>query len=98
MMAQEIARYHHERYGGNGYNGLKGQDIPLPARIFTLADIYDALTSKRVYKPALSHAQAVDIITRGDGRTDPADFDPDVLAAFIRQSAGFDSIRHRYKD
>lgn len=85
IMAREIALHHHEKYNGTGYpHGIKGDAIPLSARIVALADVYDALRQKRVYKPAFSHDKAVNIITEGDGRTLPDDFDPQVLAAFSR--------------
>ena len=81
--AVDIAMYHHEKYDGSGYpKGLKGNAIPLSARIVTLADVYDALISKREYKDAYTHAAASDIILNGDGRTKPADFDPFVLEVF----------------
>jgi putative two-component system response regulator len=65
--AREICHWHHERYDGRGYpDGLKGDQIPLAAQVVALADVYDALTSKRVYKPALSHESAVDMILKGD--------------------------------
>ncbi len=80
--AEEIARYHHERFDGRGYpEGLSGHDIPLPARIVALADVYDALTTRRVYKEPISHAAAADIIIQQKGRH----FDPLVVEAFERQ-------------
>jgi len=93
--AQEIAENHHERFDGTGYpHGLSGEQIPLSARIVALADIYDALRSPRAYKPAFTHEQAFDIITKGDGRTSPAHFDPIVIEAFKKvheeMSAAYD--------
>jgi len=67
-MAADIARYHHERYDGSGYcAGLRGQEIPLAARIVALADVYDALTSPRIYKPAYEPDYAREIIMRESG-------------------------------
>jgi response regulator RpfG family c-di-GMP phosphodiesterase len=64
-LGKEIAYYHHEKWDGTGYpRGLKGDEIPLSARIVALADVYDALTSKRVYKEAYSHQEAMEIITK----------------------------------
>ncbi|WP_040335611.1 HD-GYP domain-containing protein, partial [Candidatus Magnetobacterium casense] len=93
QMAETIALYHHERWDGSGYPaGLKGEDIPIEARIVIICDQYDALVMKRPYKPPFEHKKAVDIITKGDGRTLPTHFDPDVLSAFIKASADFDTI------
>lgn len=65
--AYEICRWHHERYDGRGYpDGLKGDDIPISAQVVALADVYDALTSKRVYKPAFTHEKALDMILGGE--------------------------------
>ncbi len=87
-MGREIALGHHERWDGGGYpDGLQGDSIPLPARIMQICDVYDALRSKRPYKPAFGHAKTMKIMTRGDGRTGPSHFDPEVLAAF-QSSAG----------
>ena len=65
--AYEICRWHHERYDGRGYpDGLKGEDIPISAQVVSLADVYDALTSERVYKPAHSHEKAMSMILNGE--------------------------------
>jgi hypothetical protein len=81
-LAATIALTHHERYDGNGYPaGLRGDDIPLPARIVSVADVFDALTSARVYKQAMPVADALDIIRDGRG----TQFDAHVVDAFISQ-------------
>lgn len=86
-MAAEIAWSHHECFDGSGYpRGLAGEAIPLGGRITAICDVYDALRENRVYRQGLSHATAVDIITKGDGRVTPAKFDPTVLAAFTALS------------
>jgi len=96
-MAREIALHHHEKYNGTGYpHGIKGDAIPLSARIVALADVYDALRQKRAYKPAFSHHKAMNIITEGDGRTLPDDFDPQVLSAFKRIEKQLDYIFCNY--
>lgn len=80
-MGIEIALYHHEQWDGSGYpDGLVGKNIPLPARIMALADVYDALRSDRCYRKAMSHEQTRNIILEGDGRH----FDPEVVMAFLR--------------
>lgn len=79
-LAKEVALTHHERYDGRGYPyGLKGESIPLSGRILALADVYDALVSKRVYKPPFSHQKSVSIILEGAG----TQFDPLVVEAFM---------------
>lgn len=79
-IAYNIARYHHERYDGKGYPaGLKGEEIPLEARIMALADVYDALISERVYKKAFSVEKAREIISEGSG----TQFDPTLVPLFL---------------
>jgi putative two-component system response regulator len=92
-MGAEIALNHHERWDGGGYpNGKRDEAIPLAARIMNICDIYDALRSKRPYKPAFDHLKTVDIITRGDGRTQPEHFDPVIIAAFEQNHQSFRDI------
>jgi response regulator RpfG family c-di-GMP phosphodiesterase len=88
-LSREIAVSHHERWDGTGYPlGLKGVGIPLAGRIMALADVYDALTSKRLYKPAFLHEKAREIIVRERG----SHFDPDVVQAFLRVEDAFQAI------
>jgi len=89
-MAIQICLHHHERWDGTGYPlGIAGEDIALSARIVALADVYDALTSDRVYKPAMGHDEASRIIVGDAG----SHFDPRVVEAFVRVQGGFDRIR-----
>ena len=98
-MAADIARYHHEKFNGGGYpHGIAGEKIPIAARIVTIADVYDALRQQRVYKPSFSHQKAFTIITEGDGRTLPEDFDPAVLAAFKSIHEKLDQIFIDFQD
>ena len=93
--AKEIALSHQEKWDGGGYpQGLKGDAIPMSARLMAVADVYDALISQRVYKPALPHDRAVQIIFQGRG----SHFDPDMVDAFIEIQHEFDAIAQRYKD
>ena len=79
VIAANIAKSHHEKWDGSGYpEGLSGEKIPLEARLMAVADVYDALISKRVYKAAIPHGEAVSIIHNAAGRH----FDPDVIKAF----------------
>ena len=88
-MGKEIAYCHHEKWDGSGYpKGLKGEEIPLSARFVAMADVYDALTSKRLYKEAYPHETARDIIIRLKG----SHFDPDVVNAFIAREVEFKHI------
>jgi putative two-component system response regulator len=92
-MGVKIALGHHERWDGSGYPyGKQGKQIPLAARILNSGDIYDALRTRRPYKPALDHPTAVKIITMGDGRTQPEHFDPVILAIFTQNHAAFQNI------
>jgi len=91
----EIAEAHHERWDGAGYpKGLAGDGIPLAGRILALADVYDALTSRRCYKEAFSHEKSAGIILEGRG----TQFDPDVVDAFQTREAEFVDVRERHED
>ena len=95
QMARDIATTHHERFDGQGYPaGLAGHNIPLCGRIFTVADVYDALVSRRVYKEAFSHGVARSIILQGRG----TQFDPDVVDAFHRHEDEFLQIQERFAE
>jgi putative two-component system response regulator len=88
-LAREIAYTHHEKWDGNGYpQGLAGNEIPVSGRLMAVADIYDALISQRVYKPALSHEMAAEIIAKERGKH----LDPDVVDAFIELQGAFWNI------
>jgi len=93
--AREIAACHHEKWDGAGYpNQLKGDAIPVSARLMALADVYDALISKRVYKPAFDHEKAKAIILDGEG----SHFDPRVIHAFLECESAFVGIAAEFKD
>ena len=90
-MGSDIAKSHHEKWNGSGYpEGLSGEAIPLSARIVAIADVYDALRSKRPYKTPFSHQQAVDIILEGRG----VHFDPELIMLFENIHHEFDQIWH----
>ena len=99
-MAAEIALNHHEKWDGTGYpRGLKGEEIPISARIVQIADVYDALRAPRHYKGAIDHATAVDVMLKGDARIEPkGHFDPALLEVFARCHTGFDEIWRKFAD
>ena len=93
--AREIAYTHHEKWDGSGYpQGLKNDQIPLSGRLMAVADVYDALISKRVYKPPMSHEKAVEVIRAGSG----THFDPDLVEAFLAIHDTFRNIALTYAD
>src|SRR5437588_4010899 len=92
-MARDIAATHHERFDGTGYpRGLRGEEIPLCGRIVALADVYDALTSKRIYKDAFAHDVAKSIILQENG----THFAPELVEAFVACEAAFLAVRKRF--
>lgn len=94
-MAKNIAECHHERWDGNGYPAkVRGPEIPLEARIVSVADVYDALTSKRVYKPAMAHGEAVRLIVNGKG----TQFDPLVVDALEKCEIVFQMAGSQFHD
>ncbi|MDA3938638.1 MAG: HD-GYP domain-containing protein [Spirochaetia bacterium] len=94
-MATQIAIFHHEKWNGTGYPyGINNTDIPLPARIISIADVYDALRMKRSYKSPFSHEKAIDIITKDSG----SHFDPDLVNIFIENNSKFETIYEDLKD
>lgn len=98
-IARDITISHHEKWDGSGYPyGLAGEEIPLVGRIMAIIDVYDALVSRRVYKPPFSHREALKIITEGDGRVMPTHFDPDILAAFGEKADEIRQIAFTYAD
>jgi putative two-component system response regulator len=95
VVAANIAKAHHEKWDGSGYpEGLKGENIPLGARLMAVADVYDALVSKRVYKSAFPHNTAVSIIIEGRGKH----FDPDVVDAFLTIAHELPAFYEEFKD
>jgi len=94
-LAKEITYSHQEKWDGSGYpQGLAGDQIPVSARLMALADVYDALISRRVYKEPMTHEQAAQII----GQTRAKHFDPDVVDAFLALQENFRAIAMAYSD
>ena len=93
--AREITYCHQEKFDGSGYpQGLAGDAIPVSARLLAVADVYDALVSRRVYKPAFTHETAVELIRQGSGEH----FDPDIVDAMLAIEEAFDAIAQRHAD
>ncbi|WP_160690424.1 two-component system response regulator [Clostridium sp. C2-6-12] len=93
--AMEFALHHHEKWDGTGYpDGLKGEEIPISCRLMAIADVYDALISKRIYKPAFSHNKSVSIILEGNG----THFDPELIEIFIELNEEFRKIAIQFAD
>jgi putative two-component system response regulator len=85
-LAKAIVYTHHERWDGTGYpEGIKGEAIPIPGRILAVVDVYDAVTTRTLYKPSMSHEKAFAFIVSGKG----THFDPDVIEAFARVAPAF---------
>jgi putative two-component system response regulator len=94
-LAYEITLTHQEKWDGTGYpQGRKGEEIPLAGRLMAIADVYDALISRRTYKEPLSHEKAVEIMKQGRG----SHFDPDILDAFLDIHEEFYSIARRFDE
>lgn len=94
-LAKEIALYHQEKWDGSGYpTGIRGDDIPISARLMAVADVYDALISRRVYKEAMSHEKAVSIIREGSG----SHFDADIVDAFLTLQDKFQAVAAHFAD
>jgi len=94
-MAKDIALFHQEKWDGSGYPaGLQGDAIPISARLMAVADVYDALISRRVYKEGMPHERAVEIIEQGRGKH----FDPDMVDCFLSIQGEFQAIALRYAD
>src|SRR4029077_2754936 len=93
--AKKIALSHQEKWDGSGYpEARRGDDIPLSARLMAVADVYDALISRRVYKPPFSQEKSIAILREGRG----SHFDPDILDAFLANTEEFKAIADRFTD
>lgn len=91
----EVVYSHHERWDGSGYpQGLKGEEIPVSSRLMAVADVYDAMTSKRIYKEAYSHEEAAEMISKGSG----THFDPHAVELFLALQTDFRDIALYYND
>ena len=91
-MAEQIALYHHEHWDGTGYpEGLKGEEIPLCARIMSVADVFDALISRRCYKEVHSMQEAFRIIEEGSG----TQFEPAIVKAFLSEEEAIEAVLER---
>ncbi len=91
-LAKDVAYYHHERWDGSGYPfGLKGEEIPLSARVVAVADVYDALTTERRYKRSYSHEEARDVIVAEKSKQ----FDPELVETFLEVEGQFKIIRDK---
>lgn len=99
-VAAEIAKHHHEKWDGSGYpSGLAAEDIPLPARIVALVDVFDALVSRRAYKDPFGYDRARSVLTKGDERICPQNhFDPKLLHLFLENYAVFVQIHQHFSD
>jgi response regulator RpfG family c-di-GMP phosphodiesterase len=94
-IARMMAYTHHEKWDGSGYpEGRSEADIPIPGRLMAIADVYDALITKRVYKPAFHHSEAEEIIAQAKGKL----FDPDIVDVFLRVREEFRKIALKYAD
>jgi response regulator RpfG family c-di-GMP phosphodiesterase len=94
-LAKEIAYSHQEKWDGSGYpQALAGDAIPISARLMAVADVYDALISRRVYKQGMPHEEAVEIIRQGRG----SHFDPDICDTFLANVEHFQAIAQRFAD
>jgi putative two-component system response regulator len=95
QVGMEIAYGHHEKWNGAGYpEGLSGDDISIPGRLMAVSDVYDALISRRIYKPPYPHEDSVDIIREASG----AHFDPDMVDAFLALANQFNKLAQKYAD
>ena len=94
-IAYEVARFHHEKWNGKGYpEGLKGEEIPLHARIMAIADVFDAISAKRVYRDAMPIDKCFHIIEEGAG----SDFDPELVALFLNAREQIEAYYNKEKD
>ncbi|MGL5761466.1 MAG: HD-GYP domain-containing protein, partial [Cetobacterium sp.] len=94
-VAENIVRYHHEKWDGSGYPlGLKGENIPLEARIVAVVDVYDALRQKKFHRGALSHLEALTMIENEKGKS----FDPELVDIFVANNKEFEKIYEENKE